>query len=80
MITLVGSDEDLTVQDCLEWIGMSRKSWDLRMMRRNCRIGQLWFNSLTPSDMAKLSGSYHDPYHADNWPAVIRALRFLLEN
>ncbi len=82
MDTLVANEEcELTRDDCREWLGTERYNNYLnRRIGDRQRIGQAWMNSLEPSDYQKLYNSYYDCFYADNWPAVIRALRFLLEN
>lgn len=71
----------LKSDDVYEYLGTTRSA----IMRRylyedNQRIGQAFYNALEPNDARKLNGHIFDPFHADNWPIVIRALIYLLEN
>jgi hypothetical protein len=80
MPTIVTNDEpELTVNDCLQYIGKTRHEFH-DQLERGQRIGQAWFNFLDEKDQEKLRGSLYDPFYADAWPLVIKALRFLLDN
>ena len=80
MPTLVDNEEpNLTAEDCKEYLG-GKVAFFWERINTGQRIGQAWFNALDPWDQDKLRGSFYDPFHADNWPAVIKALRFLLDN
>lgn len=83
MSSTITSNEkpELTKKDCLEYLGRIPAFICMdNIHTRKHRVGQAWMNSLTSGDYAKLTGSLYDPFYADDWPAVIRALRFLLEN
>lgn len=74
-------ESGLKADDVYEYLGGTRAA----IMRRyiyedNQRIGQAFYNALEPNDARKLNGHIFDPFYADNWPVVIRALIFLLEN
>lgn len=81
MPTLIHDAElPITKEDCLEWLGDDKLFFLICHKRDRQRIGQAWFNSLTIEDANKLIGTSFDPFHADNWLSVIKALMFLLEN
>jgi hypothetical protein len=84
-VTAVDNEEpNLDREDALEYLdrkGMQgRVRFADRRVGRRERIGQAWFNCLTVEEQDKLRGGLYDPFHKDEWPAVIRALRFLLDN
>lgn len=43
------------------------------------RIGQAFFNSLSPVDQERLRGTIHDPFHFSHGPKVYLAIQFLLD-
>jgi hypothetical protein len=74
------TDYAVNKSDAFEWLGDGGRASFLRRRANHQRIGQAWMNSLRLEDQAKLRGSLADPFFADNWDAVLRALAYLLEN
>lgn len=42
------------------------------------RIGQAWFNALSPEDQNLLTGTMADPFYKDDWESVLVAWGFIL--
>lgn len=63
-----------------EWLGDHRyyKFLEFRM-RDHQRLGQAFMNALDNDSYNILTGSPVDPFYEDNWPAIGRALDYLLE-
>lgn len=43
------------------------------------RLGQAFFNSLSPKDAERLRGSLHDPFYLATPEGTIKAIEFLLD-
>lgn len=82
MLDTLNHDAELpiTKDDCIEYLDSIGREAFVTWRGYGQRIGQAWFNSLTPSDCAKLTGTLYDPFYRDDWLSVRQALMFLLEN
>lgn len=70
--------EELTWDDCMQWLGNSKVPLFVQKLESGQRIGQAWFTLLPVDDQDKLRGTWADPFSKDTRVAVIEALRYLL--
>lgn len=48
-------------------------------LRHGQRVGQAFFNALSPENRARLRGTIHDPFYKETNDAVVQAIEFLLD-
>lgn len=77
---------EVTMQDVRDYLDPEdRRGWDKFLSdwmrgQTTLRLGQMFYNFLDHSDRDKLAGTEYDPFHKNDWPSVLAAVKYLLEN